>query len=150
LANRSRGLDEAPDGTLDDIQRKAEQFHRLVVSEDYRQAQRVADAWCAAFVWPKHPGAPADPITTDTIRRLQEDAEGRGAAQRSELERLAVQYRFFHWHLACPEVFARGGFDCVLGNPPWENIKADPVEFFAAVAPEVAMAPTADARSAKL
>jgi hypothetical protein len=32
---------------------------------------------------------------------------------------LARQYQFFHWHLAFPEVFSRGGFDCMLGNPPW-------------------------------
>jgi hypothetical protein len=29
------------------------------------------------------------------------------------------QYSFFHWHLQFPQVFARGGFDVVLGNPPW-------------------------------
>ena len=28
---------------------------------------------------------------------------------------------FFHWTLAFPEVFARGGFDLVVGNPPFLN-----------------------------
>ena len=28
---------------------------------------------------------------------------------------------FFHWHLAFPAVFGRGGFDVVLGNPPYLN-----------------------------
>jgi hypothetical protein len=37
----------------------------------------------------------------------------------AEVERLSGEFNFFHWHLAFPEVFARGGFDCVLGNPPW-------------------------------
>jgi len=27
--------------------------------------------------------------------------------------------RFFHWFLAFPEVMSAGGFDCVLGNPPY-------------------------------
>jgi len=27
--------------------------------------------------------------------------------------------RFFHWFLEFPEVFAQGGFDCILGNPPY-------------------------------
>src|SRR5690606_22885133 len=102
--------------------------------------------WCAAFVWPKHPGAPADPITTDTIRRLQEDAEALSAAQRTEIERLASQYRFFHWHLAFPEVFARGGFDCILANPPWERVKLQEKEWFANRSPEIANAPNASAR----
>ncbi|PKO40353.1 MAG: restriction endonuclease [Betaproteobacteria bacterium HGW-Betaproteobacteria-6] len=39
--------------------------------------------------------------------------------------------RVFHWPLAFPQVFAAGGFDCVLGNPPWERIKLQEEEFFA-------------------
>ena len=53
---------------------------------------------------------------------------------RAEVERLAGAYRFFHWHLAFPDVFSvpapagsasntatgwNGGFSVVLGNPPW-------------------------------
>ncbi len=28
---------------------------------------------------------------------------------------------FFHWHAAFPEVFAEGGFDVLIGNPPFVN-----------------------------
>ena len=31
----------------------------------------------------------------------------------------AHQQRFFHWPLAFPEVFAAGGFDVIIGNPPF-------------------------------
>jgi hypothetical protein len=34
--------------------------------------------------------------------------------------RIAERRRFFHWELEFADVFARrGGFDLVLGNPPW-------------------------------
>ena len=125
--------------------RKAEQFQRLVVSPEYRHQQQIADAWCAVFVWPKHTDAP-EPITTDTIRRLEEDVNALSPAQREELERLASQYQFFHWHLAFPEVFARGGFDCVLGNPPWDKVKFQEREWFASTHPEIAGAQTSAAR----
>ena len=118
LAARTR-IDEAPDDTIDDIQHKAEQFRGLVVSPEYQHARLVADAWCAAFVWKKQASAPFEPATTDTIRRLEADPNALTPAQRSEVERLSRQYHFFHWHLAFPEVFARGGFDVILGNPPW-------------------------------
>src|SRR6478736_3971865 len=41
---------------------------------------------------------------------------------------------------------AAGGFDVVLGNPPWERIKLQEQEFFAARDPEIATAPNAAAR----
>jgi hypothetical protein len=44
--------------------------------------------------------------------------------------------------LAFPEVFERGGFDVVLGNPPWERIKLAEQEFFALCNAEIAQAPS--------
>ena len=32
---------------------------------------------------------------------------------------LRLHKRFFHWFLEFPEIIARGGFDCILGNPPY-------------------------------
>lgn len=129
LASRGRSIDLSPDGTLEDIRQKDAQFRRMQESADYRHAQLIADAWCAAFVWLKRPGA-VDALTTDTLRRVRADPHALAPAQRKETERLANRYQFFHWHLAFPEAFANDGFDCVLGNPPWENIRADPKEFF--------------------
>ena len=130
LAAQSRKIDEAPDVDIKDIERKADQFRRFVVSPEYQNSQRVCDSWCAAFVWSKKAGS-VDPITTNTLFRLESDADALSAIQACELERLAEQYQFFHWHLAFPEVFAKGGFDCVLGNPPWEKVQIEEIQFFA-------------------
>jgi hypothetical protein len=46
----------------------------------------------------------------------------------------------FHWPIAFAQVYAAGGFDCVLGNPPWERIKLQEEEFFATRHPAVAAA----------
>ncbi|MET0063029.1 MAG: N-6 DNA methylase [Candidatus Thiodiazotropha endolucinida] len=145
LASRSQGIDQVQDDSLEAIGRKAEQFRRLVVSPEYRHQQRVADAWCAAFVWPKIADAP-EAISTDTIRRLEADANALDDLQRDELEQLANQYQFFHWQLVFPEVFAKGGFDCVLGNPPWDSLRFNDAEFFSTTHREIAQAPTAAAR----
>ena len=32
---------------------------------------------------------------------------------------LANRKRFFHWFLEFPEIIEQGGFDCILGNPPY-------------------------------
>ncbi|MBN1998603.1 N-6 DNA methylase [candidate division KSB1 bacterium] len=39
-------------------------------------------------------------------------------------ETLANQYRFFHWELVYADLFRNnGGFDLVLGNPPWIKLE---------------------------
>lgn len=43
---------------------------------------------------------------------------------------LARRETFFHWWSAFPTVFPQG-FDIVLGNPPWDRIKLQEVEWFA-------------------
>jgi hypothetical protein len=40
------------------------------------------------------------------------------------VEAASSRLRFFHWELAFADIFAsRGGFDLVLGNPPWLRIE---------------------------
>ncbi len=64
----------------------------------------------------------------------------------AEATRLTDQYQFFHYHLAFPEVFAQGGFDVGLGNPPWERVKLQEKEWFAERRPDIADARKAAAR----
>ena len=39
--------------------------------------------------------------------------------------------RVLHWPLIFPEVFQKGGFDCILTNPPWDMLQISEEEFFA-------------------
>ena len=45
--------------------------------------------------------------------------------------------RFFHWELEFPDVFRQtgAGFDAVLGNPPWETLQPNSMEFFSNIDP---------------
>jgi hypothetical protein len=60
-----------------------------------------------------------------TTAALTQLLRGNLATQRvvDAANQLAEEKHFFHWALEFPEVFEQGGFDCVLGNPPWERIK---------------------------
>ncbi len=66
---------------------------------------------------------------------------------------IADRENFLHWEAAFPGVWHRwqdnqptGGFDAIIGNPPWDRIKLQEVEWFATRSPELALAPTAAAR----
>jgi hypothetical protein len=64
-----------------------------------------------------------------------------------EVDRLRAQHCFFHWQREFPDIFAgEGGFDVVLGNPPWERLKLQEREWFAARCPAITTAPDAATR----
>jgi hypothetical protein len=50
----------------------------------------------------------------------------------------AVHPNALDWKAAFPAIFAKGGFDAVIGNPPWERMKVQEREFFSLAAPEIA------------
>jgi hypothetical protein len=60
----------------------------------------------------------------------------------------AVDPHGFDWRARFRAVFDRpeSGFDCVIGNPPWERIKLQEREFFSLPAPEIATATNAAKR----
>jgi len=146
--------------SLTDVHLQAQRLKQYVDSPDYRRQKLLADAWCAAFVWPKTIDAP-QAITNGVIEDLKAGSDI-SSAQLSEVERLTTEYRFFHWHLEFPHLFPTeaptseatinettgwyGGFSVVLGNPPWERVKLQEQEFFASLDPEIAGAANAAAR----
>ncbi|UCE62065.1 MAG: N-6 DNA methylase [Phycisphaerales bacterium] len=60
----------------------------------------------------------------------------------------AVHAQAIAWEKTFSDVFARenAGFDCVIGNPPWERVKVQEREFFALSAPKIAEAVSAATR----
>ena len=126
-------LDTVNDDSIEAVREKERMYENAVRSGDYLDGRLLADAWCAAFVW-KKTRAFNYPITEEVFRRIERNPHAIDEWMRVEIERLAAQYRFFHWHLAFPDVFHvpmavgdpdngltawTGGFDAVLGNPPW-------------------------------
>lgn len=102
---------------------------------------RACNLWTAAFFSVKRPverqGRERTP-TSDVVWRFLADPESLQPHVAEEAEALSRQYRFFHWPLEFPEVFKRGGFSLVLGNPPWETMSPDAKEFFAKHEPDIA------------
>lgn len=160
LAASMMHLDAAPDDSIGAIRNKERMYEAMVRSGNYLDGQFWADAWCAAFVWKKTEEFNY-PITEEVFRRIEYNPHTCDAWMREEIERLATQYQFFHWHLAFPDVFRvpptghvaenehmgwNGGFDLVLGNPPWENIRPEETKFFATSRPDIATAASSSTR----
>jgi hypothetical protein len=144
--------------------RKAEHYRALVQSADYVNAWFLADAWCAAFVLSKTDLEDLA-VTHRRFRNWEANPETAKSEDREAVHAIADQYQFFHWHLAFPEVFRvpadgerpesqrcgwSGGFDCVLGNPPWDRVKFQEREYFAHRDPAIAQCSTASRRHAMI
>lgn len=138
LAAKAEEVDAIDDNSVTSIQAKATRWSELVTSLEYQAAVHAADTWCAAFVAPKH--SRGVDLTHAEYHIAMTRPERVADAVRQSVATLADQYGFLHWHLAFLDVYGgRGGFDIVLGNPPWEKVKLSEKEFFAARAPEIAV-----------
>ncbi|MBC6437123.1 MAG: Eco57I restriction-modification methylase domain-containing protein [Rhodobacteraceae bacterium] len=107
-----------------------------------------------------------DPVAIAAGANLIPPANGNGRTQAmlttfetllKQAQTLIRQEHFLNWQVAFPGVWSAweqdgltGGFDAVIGNPPWDRIKLQRVEWFAQRNPEIAMAPRAADRTAMI
>ena len=137
LAGALRRFDDLPEESIADVHAKEEAWKRACDAAE--RAALPGDLFAAAFFAPKKAeGWERVPETHDLVRARQGQEPRSGAKDLAR--RLAREQGFFHWPVAFPEVFARGGFDVVVGNPPWERIKLQEQEFFASRSERIAEA----------
>ncbi|WP_423855831.1 Eco57I restriction-modification methylase domain-containing protein [Acidithiobacillus sulfuriphilus] len=166
-----RQLEALPQDTPTQIAAKEAAYHAFLhQAQDSRLAQ-AADLLVGAFLLPKVDGTqdtgmdvtagltlfaplaspPAIPTSQTLWLGLFTETPGSAyQAQRAAAHAACVEARVLHWPLAFPQVFAAGGFDCVLGNPPWERIKLQEEEFFATRHRDVAEARNKAERSQRI
>ncbi len=156
-------LEERDDSDLDAVRAKEAKYRELVRSSNYENAYLLADAWCAAFVYPKDEEHQFSPLHTGELLKIERNPHSVNPNLRAEIKQLAERYQFLHWHLAFPQIFQpkeatdkddvlgwEGGFDCVLGNPPWEHVELKEKEWFAERDSAIANAPSAAARKKRI
>jgi hypothetical protein len=94
---------------------------------------RLADTYVAAFLARKAVGeeqrVPLSGYLWGLMTNQQDQTRYVGLEDSART--LCRAHGVFHWWLAFPQVARRGGFDVMLGNPPWERIKLQEEEFFA-------------------
>jgi len=113
-------FNQQPETTPEEIERKARAYKKFLAGKGYKFMKNLADTQVAQFFIPK---------TKETEKYISTDAEYRLTIKGynlptgdkfGKIEALAQEKAFFHWFLEFPEVFnEEGGFDCILGNPPF-------------------------------
>ena len=139
-------VDAMPEDTLADIQRKSEAWDTVRRDKIRMREELRANLFLGAYFAPKTSETASWVPYTEDLNRLKLEMSQRKDVE-DQIRKLARHGRFFHWHIAFAEIMQEGGFDIVLGNPPWEQVQLDPREFFAAKDREIAEQPNMAARN---
>ena len=152
LIDAARALTDMPEDTLEQIATKRAAFERLHTGANWLSLKTACDCYVVAFFAPKTGGVPGPAQLSKPSTPLTDHvwSAARGQAIPDSLvavvDTLANAIGAFHWPIEFPDIFARGGFDAAVGNPPWERIKLQEQEFFAARSPAISMAQNKAAR----
>ena len=119
ISEEWQSLEARPEQTPAQIDAKKQAFTAFTQGEHATLLQTIANIPVAQFYIPKQPGDEAKLITDAEFRRYWNGElapQGLGSKTACSVGR---EQRFFHWFLEFPAIMAQGGFDCILGNPPY-------------------------------
>jgi hypothetical protein len=107
--------------TPSEIEAKKQQFLAFTLGNEAFLLAQLAAIPIAQFYVPKTPSNDSRLVADAQFRRYWADGiapQGEGTAMALAT---SIEKRFFHWFLEFPDIIARGGFDCILGNPPYKG-----------------------------
>ena len=152
IIDAARAIIDMPEDSLAQIAAKQAAFAKLHKGESWQNLKTACDFYVTAFFAPKIGKQPTAVELGQVIIPLTDHVWSAARGQHVQphvtgsAKDMARTISAFHWPLEFPHVFARGGFDVVTGNPPWERIKLQEQEFFAARSPDIATAQNKAAR----
>ncbi len=135
----------APQGdlTLEEVERRrvAHAGYRAVIQADPKVV--LSHMYLGAYIGKKAAG-----VKTPTTNEIFAYRNGENCDEYVEYSRRACESaKVLIWPVAFPAVFAKGGFDVVIANPPWDRMTLQEEEFFAARSPAIAKAVNQSERS---
>lgn len=141
LTEAVQALDRMPENTVEEVHAKQKALEAIKNHQQWQRLSVACDLFVAAFFAKKDAPAPRTseqatlPTTDHVWLALRGDAVPEQVLTPALSE--AASVKAFHWPLAFPEVFSRGGFDLVLGNPPWDTMSPDLKEFYSPLDPGI-------------
>lgn len=114
-----RTFSNMPEKTPEEIAVKSKAYRKFLDGKGYSFLKNMADAQAAQFFNAKTEVNKNKLITDADYRQMLRGYMGWQNQKTAFASVMANEKRFFHWFLEFPEVFNEGGFDCILGNPPY-------------------------------
>ena len=122
------------------IEEKEAKYKLLRKNPKYMQSYNEANIWTSCYFWSFEGDVLNDIPNHTLINELRDKVQNKKMENLMEkINKINEEIQFFHWYIEFPEVFSieRGGFDCILTNPPWETLQLKEHEFFAGINNEI-------------
>jgi len=115
---RSREIAAMPERNPADIEQKRQRYQDFRAGKNTWLLEQIAAIPIAQFYIPKTLDNRPTLILDEEFRAFRQGRTPQGQATAAAWD-TGINKRFFHWFLHFPEIIDRGGFDCILGNPPY-------------------------------
>ena len=130
LSNNFSQFDNLNIDSAEDYHKAEEEFAKLKDSPQWQREWNLANIWTYAFFAPLVDFNDRTVPTHEELNKFLTPHQSKNGQLVGKADAASLKNKFFHWFLEFPEVFAKGGFDCILGNPPWEKTTILEREFF--------------------
>lgn len=140
FVDQVRNVEALGEDDLDDIAAKEQAWKELLEAVDSDPKTIAADLIIAAFLQTKTSNTSSSVATNHTVLRVLTGypLSSADTTTIAEAKQLCEENHVFHWPTFFPKVFEEGGFDVVLGNPPWDVSQFSETEFFSQCDPKIA------------
>lgn len=146
LEAQRQAIEAMPTATIAEIDAKAAAWEAFYQASQTNRLTQAADLYIGAFLLPKTSGNV--PTTANLVDVLSGDMSRQPPPELIvAASNVCRASNVLHWPLVFPTVFAKGGFDAILTNPPWDRIKIQAKEFFATRYPDISEAKNASVRN---
>jgi len=112
-------FNKLPENRIEEIEYKRKEYERMTSGANWLRLKTLADIQVAQFFIPKNESNAKKIITDEEYMNYLSGIKVTHPMKAGMAGGIAAEKKFFNWFLEFPEVFAEGGFDCILGNPPF-------------------------------
>ncbi len=123
-------LEDINQDNVEAVRQVKTKFEKLRNKPSWYKEWTACNIWTAAFFFHYTPETEKAAPTSERLISFLSNPSAAYAPMVGKANSLYAEHNFFHWALEFPDVFEQGGFDVILGNPPWDQIQPEERVFF--------------------
>lgn len=116
---------------IESVKKTKKKFEELRSNHKWWTDWTACNLWTSAFFFEYTEEHKQNAPNSERLEKYLNNPSAAFGPMVGKANALAIENKFFHWPLEFPDVFEQGGFDVMMGNPPWEKITVQEKEFFA-------------------